>query len=189
MNKKSLLFLIIVIILAVAAIIAGRAFFSGNDPGGETPTEPDPVTETDKPEKISRKVKLYFASEDGMSFKTEERVIESAGEKDLPLDILKELINGPQEAGVYPALNKSTEILGVEVKNKIADVRLGDNFISLNTGGSTKEFISVFSVVNTLTDLDEIEAVTFSYGGNPVYEFGSFYFDEPCVKKMSVNEL
>ena len=186
----------------MAAIFAARAVFPGNtktEPanseqtnGGSTgaeQTDGKKDTETEAAPAPERNQTLYFASEDGMTFITEQKAFAAEPEGALPMNIINSLIEGPESSGAYPVLNKETQILGVTVRNKIADVELGDNFISLNTGGSTKEFLSIFSIVNSLTELDEIDAVTFSYGGNPVYEFGSFYLDEPCVKTTSVNDL
>ena len=190
MNKKSA-FAIIAAIIVIAAFFLLKGSLSGRRVEAEPPVEtPASEPKTDKePEKITATVKLYFASADAMTFKTEEKTIEAKTEADIPAEVIKALIVGPETANSYPTLNRASQVLGVEVKNKTADVQLGDNFIELNTGGSTKEFLSAFSIVNSLCELEGIDAVTFSYGGIPVYEFGSFYFDEPCTKKMSVNEL
>lgn len=190
MNKKGIILIIVAVILVVAAIFAACAVFSDNTKKPAETDDPAPVsTPEEKPSETETKAVLYFASEDGMSFVTEERMMKIENGASAAEKITEALVGGPEVSGAYPTLNKSTAILGVSVKDKIADVKMGDNFISLNTGGSTKEFLAIYSIVNSLTELDGIDAVTFSYGGNPVYEFGSFYFDEPCVKKMSVNEL
>ena len=173
--KKSLIFVLITIILLLCSCTGGTT--------AEPPVVP-PVTEN--PEKTVT-VMTYFASEDSMYLIPEQREVAYKFDEEIPLKIVETLIAGPASSNLFPVLNKATKVLSVTVKDKVADVIVGDNFISLNSGGSTKEFMALQSIANSLTELSDIDSVRFKTAdGKPIEEFGSFALDLPLTKDTSI---
>jgi len=150
-----------------------------------TVTEPEP--EIKEETKKSYKAAIYFASEDAMYLIPEEREIKYEAEDELPLKVVKCLLSGPSAQNLYPVLNKDTVINSVSVNSGVATVSVDENFISLNSGGSTKEFMALYSIVNSLCELDSIDSVKFCLSdGTPVSEFGSYIIDLPLVKDTTM---
>lgn len=172
--KKSL-------ISAVMAVILLFCSCSFNAPVDETP-EP-PVSE------LSEKAMLYFASEDSMYLIPEEREIKYETREELFAGVVNGVIEGPVTENLFPVLNPASKIKGVSVKDGIYEVTLDESFVSLNTGGSTKEFMALYSIVNTLCELEDGSSVRFlNADGTALEEFGSYVTDQPLTKDTSLAE-
>ena len=172
--KKSLIFIIITLILLLCSCN-----------GGTTAEPPAPLAPENSEKEIN--VMVYFASEDSMYLIPEQREIIYEKEEEIPLKIIETIIEGPVTENLFPAINKETEIKEVTVKNRIAEVVVGDNFISLNAGGSTKEFMALQSITNSLVELSGIDSVRFKNpDGQIMEEFGSFALDLPLTKDTSI---
>ncbi len=172
--KKNFIFVLITLILLLCSCTGG------------TTAEPPVPPVTENPEKTVT-VMTYFASEDSMYLIPEQREVAYKFDEEIPLKIVETLIAGPASANLFPVLNKETKILSVTVKDKLADVIVGDNFISLNSGGSTKEFMALQSITNSLVELSNIDSVRFKTAdGKAIEEFGSFALDLPLTKDTSI---
>ena len=154
------------------------------------PTEPVDTNITNEPvveSKKTYKATLYFASEDAMYLIPEEREIKYEEESALPLTIINLLKDGPNSANLYPVLNKDSGFKSVTVDNGVAIVSLDENFISLNSGGVTKEFMALYSVVNSLCEFENIDSVRFAdHNGNIIEEFGGYIIDLPLTKDTTL---
>ncbi len=165
---------LISVILAAVLVIASAFVMSG--------------CKDETPEKITAEANLYFTSESGMELVPEKRVFELSEESELPMAVVSALCEGPQTEGLKPTLHKDTVIKGITVKEELATVEISEGFATLNSGGTLKEFNAVYSVVNSLTELEGISKVVFSENGNIRREFGSFYFEEPLTFKATIND-
>jgi len=128
-------------------------------------------------------VHLYFANETNTKLKMEVRYVDMAeatkSKSNLASIIVKELIKGPQNSSLKPTIPKDTELRSpVSIKNTIATVDLTKAFIDNHPGGKEAEQMTIYSIVNSLTELKEIEKVRFLIGGKERETFkGSFKFD------------
>lgn len=137
----------------------------------------------------TKKAMLYFSSEDSMYLIPEQREITYKTEEEFVLRIIDGLIEGPVSKSLFPVLNKDTEIKKVEVKDRVYEITVGENFVSLNTGGSTKEFMALYSITNTLCELEFGDSVRFlNTDGSLLEEFGSFVIDLPLTKDTSIKD-
>jgi germination protein M len=110
---------------------------------------------------------LYFANESGEKLVKEERSIETA-KGDISVIILEELIKGPLTPGLNRTVPAGVKVLGVSVNNGIAAVDFSEEIRTRHWGGSTGEILTVYSIVNTLTELPEIEQVRFLIEGEEI---------------------
>ena len=157
----------------------------GEKPAVEEPVAPVSGTEVTEVKKL--KSMVYFVSEDSIYLIPEEREIEYTNEEEIPMKLISVLIEGPVTESLHPALNKSTVIKEIKTENNTAMVTVGDNFVSLNTGGSTKEFMALYSITDTLCELDGINEVKFfDPTGTPMEEFGSYIIDLPLIKDTTL---
>jgi len=129
-------------------------------------------------------LRLYFANEDNTKLKLEIRYVDSTDLKDdvsnLATAIVNELIKGPSDEKLFrrtvPAEAKLRS--PVSIKNKVATVDFSKEFKTKHPGGKDAEKMTIYSIVNSLTELEEIEKVKFLIEGKEQREFmGNFKFD------------
>lgn len=73
--------------------------------------------------------------------------------------IVDELIKGTTIDGHYSAIPKSTKIINVETDNRICYVNLSEDFVTKQPDDYEMNRLSVYQIVNSLTLLDDVDAV------------------------------
>ena len=137
-------------------------------------------------------VNLYFGSNDGTKLMLEVRYIdENLGKKgtsSLATAIVNELINGPKEKDLKATIPEGTKLAGpIAVSAGTATVNLTKEFVDKHPGGSTASKITIFSVVNSLTELSDIQRVKFLVNGKSITDFkGAYKFDAPFPRTVSL---
>ncbi len=131
-------------------------------------------------------VSLYFNQKDTNKLIPEARRVDV---KDLVKDpyntLMKLLIEGPKNEGLEKVIPEGTKVNKIELKNGIIYLDLTKEFIDNHPGGAEAESRTVYSIVNTLTGLNEVEAVKINIDG---YEEEGFKdnlinFKEPFVRQ------
>ena len=123
------------------------------------------------------KVKLYFANADG------DKLIAAYREKhystNTPLErfVVEELIAGPsgQIEGLYPVINPETKLLNISIKDNICYVNLDSSFLTVVNNVSTE--VAVYSIVNSLVELDNINKVQILVNGEVPSTFSNSTFE------------
>lgn len=123
------------------------------------------------------KVKLYFANADG------DKLIAAYREKhyftNTPLErfVVEELIAGPsgQIEGLYPVINPETKIINILTKDGICYVNLDSSFLTVVNNVSTE--VAVYSIVNSLVELDNINKVQILVNGEVPSTFSDSTFE------------
>ncbi len=141
----------------------------------------------DEAKKLSDKVpiRLYFANEDSTKLKLEVRYIPVSEAKksvnNLAGIVVKELINGPEGSDLKPTIPKGTKLRSsVGIKAGVATVDLSKDFVDKHPGGKAAEQLTIYSVVNSLTQIKDILKVKFLINGESREAYkGSFKFDIP----------
>ncbi len=107
---------------------------------------------------------LYFSNETGDKLVKETR--EVAFENSYPVEqyVVNLLIEGPKEEGHKATLPSNLKILGVSVKDNICYVNFDSSFVS-NALTDLKDYMSVYSVVNSLAELTGVRKVQISIDG------------------------
>ncbi len=117
---------------------------------------------------VHEKIVLFFSSEQADKLVREEREVKAAGE-DLKIVILQELIKGPEKPGLGRTIPRDVKVLGVTVDKKgLARVDFSREILTSHWGGSMGEIMTVYSVVNTLAILPDVQQVRFLVGGEEV---------------------
>ena len=123
------------------------------------------------------RVRLYFAGESGAD------LIEAVREKHYSTNVLmerfvvEELIAGPsgQIEGLFPSINPNTKIINVMTKDGICYVNLDENFLTVVNNVSTD--VSIYSIVNSLVELSNINKVQILINGEVPSSFSSSTFE------------
>ena len=129
-------------------------------------------------------IKLYFANSDNSKLKLEIRYIETAEAKrstsNLASIIIKELIKGPSDETAFKRTIPAEAKLRtpVSISDKVAVVDMSKEFKTKHPGGKDAEKMTIYSIVNSLTEIDGIQKVKFTIAGKAQKEYlGNFKFD------------
>lgn len=131
-----------------------------------------------RPEPVQ--VTLYFSDQNAEFLRPEVRqVMLDKGQSPI-VAAIEELIRGPLDPRLSRTIPEGTRLLGIEIKDGIAWVNFSREIQVNHWGGSAGERLTTFSVVNTLTEFSQIQAVQFLVEGE-VHEsiWGHGITDEP----------
>ncbi len=129
---------------------------------------------------------LYFADEMLEGLVPEERVI--VIDPNVPIEeyICKQLVEGPLTK-LYPTIPPETKVRNARTDEGICYVNLSSDFINKHAGGSTLEELTIYSVVNSLTELSHIKKVQFLIESEKVTNFkGNFELSKPFERKEDI---
>ena len=118
-----------------------------------------------------RGVRLYFGTGDDRLMR-EERTVKITDQQPIEQYIINELIKGPKVEGIVPLLSKKTVLLSVNVEGNNCFLNFKSSFISENGGSPEHERLVIYSIVNSLTELESIARVQFLMDGKRVDSFG-----------------
>lgn len=149
-------------------------------------TNNDIDLESDRHTTDSKDITLYFADKDGNLTK-EVRTIKITDTRPIEGYIIKELIKGPVNKNLSPTLAPDTELISAETAKNTCHVTF-KNFIDKNLSdpSSHKSMLAVYSVVNSLTELDEVNSVRFLFEGKTEDIVGQFDFSGEIKKNKDI---
>lgn len=109
-------------------------------------------------------IKLYFSSTDGTSLVEETRVVTHSSSISMEKLIMEQLIDGPKSAKAKATIPSATKLINVSVMDGICYVNVDNSF--QNQDQEIKEEIVLYSIVNSLTELQGITKVQLSINGD-----------------------
>lgn len=182
---KKVIVIAIVIMVLVLALAGCKSPIKNIDQeqqnnGGDTIVNPEPQGETVK-------LSLYYANQEYIQtgnegldkLLMEERDV-TVTDKGLAEVAVQELMKGPQNKDAASVIPSRIQLIGVEVADNIAYVNFSASGMN---GGSFEEMLLVNSIVTTLTELDNIDAVQFLVDGKKVETLmGHIYTMEPLKR-------
>lgn len=179
MNKKIIITIIIILIL----IGVGVWYFLGKNKA-EKVNEIIPEEEISDEQMRQTIVSLYFYDKNTKKLASEGRLIDAKDLVKEPYKKLMELlIAGPQNQGLSKTIPEGTKINKAELKGDILYLDLSKEFIENHTGGEEQESITIYSIVNTMTNLTEVNSVKILIDGeeNKAFKDNKIKFDDPFV--------
>lgn len=109
---------------------------------------------------------LFFAGMDGRRLALERREISGASIQEFIEAIIAELVSGPDGRNRVPTLPAHVSLRSAYFKDNVAYVDFTDGIRELHPGGAWTEVLTVYSIVNTLTEnFSEIKRVQFLIEG------------------------
>ena len=109
-------------------------------------------------------VNLYFSDSQAMYLVAEKRKISQA--PSLAKQAVVELIKGPESSDLYPTIPEGTQVNEVYIVDDIVYIDLSEEIFKNHPGGSSGELMTVYSIVNTLTEIPMIKGVQILVEGN-----------------------
>lgn len=181
MNKKIILIIIILVIL-IGVGVWYFFFFSKNNE--QQVNEIIPEEEISEEQMRQTIVSLYFYNESAKSLASEGRLIDAKELVEDPYRKLMELlIEGPQNISLSKTIPDGTRVNKAELKGETLYLDLSKEFIENHQGGEEQESITIYSIVNTMTNLTEVNAVKVLIDGkeNQAFKDNKIKFDDPFV--------
>lgn len=122
---------------------------------------------------------LYFPHKNGEKLVLERHTVDAQQALSLEKTVVGELIKGPQSDKLSSAIAVGTKLLNIETKDGVCYVNFSNEFISKTTSGSTATMLTLYSVVNSLCELENVQSVQILINGETGVEFGNFVLDIP----------
>jgi len=104
------------------------------------------------------KLTLYFSDNQAVDLLPERREVLRKNEP-LEVIVLRELIKGPLGLDKQRTLPPETKVISVEVVDRVAYANFSREIVTRHPGGSTGEYMTIMSIVYSLTELPGIEKV------------------------------
>ena len=172
-NPKIIFSLLIIVVLVIVGYLIFNKFIV---PVWERYTEKPVITKEVpyKEEEIKEvepvsieemvEVNLYFSDSQAMYLIPEKRKISQI--PSLARQAVIELINGPGNSDLYPTIPEGTQVNEVYIADDIVYIDLSEEIFKNHPGGSSGELMTVYSIVNTLTEISPIKGVQILVEGN-----------------------
>ena len=113
---------------------------------------------------LSTDLTLYFASADGMSVVPETRHVYYSRNVSIDKLIVDQLLKGPNEEGLQSALPQGTKLNSISISEDGVCIANFDATLETTITGVT-ENVTLYSIVNSLTELDSIKQVQIMVNG------------------------
>jgi len=131
----------------------------------EVPYKEEEIEEVEPvPTEEMVEVNLYFSDSQAMYLVAEKRKISQA--PSLARQAVVELIKGPESSDLYPTIPEGTQVNEVYIVDDIVYIDLSEEIFKNHPGGSSGELMTVYSIVNTLTEIPMIKGVQILVEGN-----------------------
>lgn len=106
---------------------------------------------------------LYFTDETGEKLFPEKREVIHNVNTSVEKVILEELISGPERPELSPTLDPGTRLLNVSVNENVCYLNFDTSFI--NNPLEVRDYIPIYSIVNSLSELSSVNRVQFTVNG------------------------
>jgi len=178
MNKKNIV-LTFLIFLSFFLIIMGGIAISKYKNVSKIDIEQEILST--QPEVIN----VYFPRLPDMKFAGEKvELSEGLSREEKVRVVINKLSNGPENEQLLSIMPDDTILNKVSIKNRIAYIDFSHEFIENHPGGSVGEYNTLYSIVNSLTEIDGIDGVDFSIQGEKFKTYkGHCDFSEPLYRE------
>lgn len=129
--------------------------------------------------------KLYFGNAKGNKLKEYKLKDVSYRGKSKEEFIVEQLIKGPEKEKYTRTLSKDTELISVATARNICYVDFGQNFLTGQSFVPSK--LVIYSIVNSLLELDYIHKVQISVEGDSVIKYrNDISLSEPFIRNLDL---
>ena len=128
------------------------------------------IEDTDTNE-LEKRICLYFPEENNYYLREEFRVLTVGQDVSVAEYVVEELIKSTQAEGLCPSIPEGARLISAELKNGVCIVNFSREFVDSRPVTAAGQRLTIYSIVNSLVGLDNIDAVVFHIEG----ENGSGY--------------
>ena len=129
-------------------------------------------------------ITLYFANETGDKLKRIHRyVVYNSNISEAKLRV-EQLINGPNTSEAFPTINKDAKINSVNIKDKICFIDFDSSFLTQPNNVTVQ--VALYSIVNTVTELKDVDRVVISVDGDSTFTYMDFNISGAYEKNTEI---
>lgn len=149
-------------------------------------TEYTPAEEITEEQLRQTMVSLYFNSKDTATLVPEARTIDVKQlTKEPYLSLVNLLIEGPKSEKLEKVIPEGTKVNKIERKNNMVCIDFSKEFVENHKGKAEEESKTIYAIVNTLTQLNEVDSVKILIDGkeNQSFKDNGLQFKDAFVRK------
>jgi len=170
MNRKKIIIFLIIALIVIIGVLALIKFM--NKEKEAVPTEIIPLEEITDEQERQTMISLYFVNPETIVLVPEARRVDAKILLDNPYKTLVELlIEKPKNEKLESAIPEGTKVNSAKLKDNTVEIDLSKEFIEKQNGDVEKASISIYSIVNTLTELNEVNSVKILIDGEENVKF------------------
>lgn len=175
MNGSRLIFIFLLIAVVIAGIgFCGIKYLKENQVSSEI-EEYTPQEEVSDEQLRKTMVNLYFYNNDTGKLEKEARLIDVTYLIENPyMKLVQMLIDGPKNDKLKSIIPEGTEIIKTEINGNSVTVDMSIDILNHTEDDDLKNKM-IYSIVNTLTELTEVDSVKFLINGQKNEEFDEEY--------------
>lgn len=135
-----------------------------------------------------KEITLYFADSQAMYMVPEKRTIfvkNDLDEAGFARIVLEELIKGPESENLYRTIPEEVKIEYVEVEGDLLKVDFSEEMHTKHWRGAAGELMTVSSIANTMTEIENIKRVMPTVDGGPL-SIEHMVIEEPLTRDENI---
>lgn len=186
----------IVIVLVIIAIIAGVITYFINKNKKPEYVEYEPQEEISDEQERKTMISLYFVNKTTRNVEPEARMLDvKTLIKDPYTVIINMLIDGPKNENHDNVIPEGTTLIGTSLEGDTLKINFSSEFVENHIGGKEEEQKTIECLVNSLTELTEVNSIKILINGeeNAKFKDGEIDFSQNFIrneknKKLLYNE-
>ncbi len=131
-------------------------------------------------------LKLYFANETGDKLVPVYRSVVYNSNISMERLAVEQIIKGPKTDICYPTISPNTKINSVSVKDGVCYVDFDSSFLTEPYNVSAE--VAIYSLVNSIVELTNVNKVAFSINGEASFTFMDFSITGPYERNLDLVE-
>lgn len=131
-------------------------------------------------------LKLYFANETGDKLTSVYRQVVYNSNISMERLAIEQLISGPNSDIAYATINKESKIKSVNIKDGVCYIDFDTAFLT-QPNKVTAE-VAIYSIVNTVTELSNVNKVVFSINGESSFTYMDFLISGAYERNLDIVE-
>ena len=172
-NKKKIILILTMILIVIVGIYIYKnvSIEKNNEDEYQDYTPQEEISEE---QMRQTKVILYFANSETGELESETKIVDANLLINEPYkEIMNWLIKGPQSSNLKKLIPEGTSMHDIKVEKSCAIINFSNEFLNYETEENKLKIIN--SIVNTLTNLKEIESVKFLINGEENENLSEIY--------------
>ena len=170
-KKKIIAIITLILIIVLAIFIYNNISIEKEDDEYQDYTPQEEISEE---QMRQTKVILYFANSETGELESETKIVDANSLINEPYkEIMNWLIKGPQSSNLKKLIPEGTSMHDIKVEKSCAIINLSNEFLDYGTEENKLKIIN--SIVNSLTNLKEIDSVKFLINGEENEKFSEIY--------------
>ena len=135
----------------------------------------------------SKNIVLYFPDKSSDKLLSEQRKIKINDTVPIEQYLVNELIKGTQSTKARNVISGDTVLISAQTTDNTCFVNFKSSFIEKNSGNPANEKLVIYSIVNSLCELRDVNFVQFLIDGKKTDKFGSIDISNFFIKEKNVN--